>query len=151
MLAQAGRAFRADELAVAVHEIRATGRAVAEFFGTFDLLLTPTLGSPPLEIGALDPKPADLAVLAALRALPNSTALRKVLDTLADRAFEFAAFTPIANATGQPAMSVPLYWNAAGLPIGVHFMGRYGEEGTLFRLAAQLEQARPWGRKRPAS
>jgi amidase len=149
MLAQAGRAFRADELAIAVHEIRATGRAVAAFFGKFDVLLTPTLGSPPLEIGALDPKPADLAVLAALRAVPNSTAIRKVLDTLADRAFEFAAFTPIANATGQPAMSVPLYWNAAGLPIGVHFLARYGEEGTLFRLAAQLEQARPWGRKRP--
>ncbi|MFL5246917.1 MAG: amidase [Myxococcales bacterium] len=150
MLAQAGRAFRADELAMAVHEIRATGRAVAAFFGKFDLLLTPTMGAPPLEIGALDPKPADLAVLAALRAVPNATAIRKVLDSLADRAFEFAAFTPIANATGQPAMSVPLYWNAAGLPIGVHFMARYGDEATLFRLAAQLEQARPWARKRPS-
>src|SRR3954467_8448974 len=149
VLAPARRAFRADELAMAVHEIRATGRAVAAFFGKFDLLLTPTMGAPPLEIGALDPKPADLAVLAALRAVPNATAIRKVLDTLADRAFEFAAFTPIANATGQPAMSVPLYWNAAGLPIGVHFMARYGDEATLFRLAAQLEQARPWARKRP--
>jgi amidase len=148
MLAQAGRAFRADELALAVHEIRSLGRAVGRFFERYDLLLTPTLGSPPLEIGALNPKPADLAVLAALRALPNATAIRKVLDTLADRAFEFASFTPIANATGQPAMSVPLHWNAAGLPIGVQFMGRFGEEATLFRLAAQLEQARPWAKKR---
>jgi len=96
------------------------------------------------------PKPSELAVLAALRALPYTTAIRKVLDALADRAFEFAAFTPLANATGQPAMSVPLYWNEAGLPIGVHFMARYGDEATLFRLAAQLEGERPWGRRRPA-
>jgi amidase len=149
MLAQAGRAFHADELAVAVHEIRMTGRAVARFFEKYDVLLTPTLASPPVEIGALVPKTADLAVLAALRAVPNATAIRKVLDTLADRAFEFAAFTPIANATGQPAMSVPLFWNAQGLPIGAHFVGRYGDEATLLRLAAQLERARPWARRRP--
>jgi amidase len=151
MLAQAGRAFRADELAVAVHDLRMTGRAIARFFEKFDLLLTPTLAAPPLEIGALSPKPADLAVLAALRALPHAAAIRKVLDTLADRAFEFAAFTPVANATGQPAMSVPLYWNGEGLPIGVHFLGRYGEEGTLLRVAAQLEGERPWAKRRPAT
>jgi len=150
MLAQAGRVFRADELAVAVHDLRMTGRAVARFFEKFDLLLTPTLAAPPPQIGALLPKPSELAVLAALRALPHAAAIRKVLDTLADRAFEFAAFTPLANATGQPAMSVPLYWNEGGLPIGVHFMARYGDEATLFRLAAQLEGERPWGRRRPA-
>jgi len=58
-------------------------------------------------------------------------------------------FTPLANYTGQPAMSVPLYWNQSHLPAGVHFMGRLGDEATLFRLAAQLEQARPWAKKRP--
>jgi amidase len=149
MIAQAGRAFRADELAMAVHEVRTTGRAFAHFFEKFDALLTPTLAAPPLEIGALQPKPGELAVLAALRALPSAAALRRVLHNLADRGFEFAAFTPIANITGQPAMSVPLYWNAAGLPIGVHFLGRFGEEGTLLRLAAQLETARPWANRRP--
>lgn len=61
----------------------------------------------------------------------------------------FVPFTPIQNATGQPAMSVPLYWNEAGLPIGLHFVGRFGEEATLFRLASQLEEARPWAGKIP--
>jgi Asp-tRNA(Asn)/Glu-tRNA(Gln) amidotransferase A subunit family amidase len=57
---------------------------------------------------------------------------------------QYAAFTPLFNITGQPAMSVPLHWNAQGLPIGVHFAGRFGDEATLFRLAAQLEEAAPW-------
>jgi amidase len=62
---------------------------------------------------------------------------------------KFVPFTPIGNITGQPAMSIPLHWNAEGLPIGVHFVGRFGDEATLFRLAAQLEEACPWNKRFP--
>ena len=149
MLAQIGHKFRADELARAVHRVRATGRELAAWFETRDVFLTPTLAAPPLKVGALDQKPAEKLALAVLRAIPSETAMRKLLDQLAEQAFEFAAFTPLANLTGQPAVSVPLHWNGEGLPIGSHFVGRFGDEATLFRLAAQLEQAQPWAARRP--
>jgi amidase len=66
------------------------------------------------------------------------------IDALAQQVFAYIPFTPAFNVTGQPAMSVPLYWNDDGLPIGMHFVGRYGDEATLFRLASQLEKAKPW-------
>jgi len=149
MLAQIGRKFRADELAAAVHRIRAAGRELAAWFDQRDAFLTPTLASPPLRIGALDQKPAERLALALLRAVPSGMAMRKLLDQIAEQAFEFAAFTPLANLTGQPAISVPLHWNEAGLPIGSHFFGRFGDEATLLRLASQLEQAQPWADRRP--
>src|SRR6202011_856054 len=98
-------------------------------------LLTPTLAQPPLPIGALEPRPLERAALTALRLVPSRRALRLALEQLAERAFEFAASTPLANLTGQPAMSVPLHWSAAGLPIGTQFVGRVGEEGLLLRPA----------------
>ena len=149
MLAQIGHKFRADELARAVHFVRATGRELAGWFEGRDAFLTPTLAAPPLKVGALDQKPAEKLALALLRAVPSETAMRKLLDQIADQAFEFAAFTPLANLTGQPAISLPLHWNGEGLPIGAHFTGRFGDEATLLRLAAQLERAQPWADLRP--
>jgi amidase len=144
-----GRKFAADELAVAVHRVHAAGRELGAWFLERDALLTPTLSAPPLPIGALDQKPVEKLALAVLRVLPSERLIRKLLDQLAIEGFEYAAFTPIANLTGQPAMSVPLYWNGQGLPIGCHFFGRFGEEATLLRLASQLEAAQPWEARRP--
>ena len=75
--------------------------------------------------------------------------LVKLDHQVAAEGFEYVPFTPLFNYTGQPAMSVPLHWNDDGLPIGLQFAGRYGDESTLFRLAAQLERARPWFDKNP--
>jgi len=105
-------------------------RDVARFFQKYDLWLTPTLAEPPLTLGMFASAPEN-----PLQGL--------------FRAAAFVPFTPLCNATGQPAMSVPLFWNAEGLPIGVHFAGRFGDEATLFRLASQLEAARPWAGRRP--
>ena len=65
------------------------------------------------------------------------------------QASEFVPFTPLFNATGQPAVSLPLHWSEAGLPIGVQLAGRSGDEATLVRLAATLEEARPWTDRTP--
>jgi amidase len=137
------------ELARAVHSIHAFTRALARWSEPYDVLLTPVLGAPPVEIGALAQKPAEVFALKALRLWPVASVMRKVLDQIADSAFDFASFTAIANLTGQPAMSVPLHWNEQGLPIGVQFIGRYGDEAGLLRLAAQLEAARPWAQRVP--
>lgn len=105
-------------------------RDVARFMEQYDVWLTPTLAEPAVPLGTFESTP--------------DNPLRGFY-----RAVDYVPFTPIANATGQPAMSVPLCWNSDGLPVGTHFFGRFGEEGLLFRLAAQLEQARPWSGRRP--
>jgi len=129
-LMEMGHRRTAPEYLLAVQMLQVFARRVAQFMQSYDVMLTPTLAEPPLPLGSFDSTPED--PMAGMR-----------------RAGLFAPFTPICNATGQPAMSVPLYWNADGLPIGTHFVGRYGDEATLFRLAGQLEAARPWADRRP--
>lgn len=118
--ADEGSRVTAAHYLLAVQDLQAFSRTVARFFTEVDVWLTPTLGEPPLR-----------------------------LDEAASSA-SFMAFPAwVANVTGNPAMSVPLHWNLEGLPIGVHFLGRFGDEATLLRLASQLEEARPWAARTP--
>ena len=105
-------------------------RTMARFHAKYDLWLTPTLGAPPWKLGHLDINRRDGL---------------KVMEELS----EYVPFTPIQNITGQPAINLPLHWNADGLPIGVQFVGAFGDELTLLQLAAQLEKAQPWFHKYP--
>jgi amidase len=141
----AGRAIAALEV------LQHIARRALRFYEHYDVLLTPTLSRPPLMIGALEPRGAEALAHRTIANLGIGSVLRlkRVIKATVDRVFEFVPFTPLANVTGQPSMSVPLYWNADGLPIGSLFTARLGEEATLFRLAAQLEQARPWADRRP--
>ncbi|MBX3280154.1 MAG: amidase [Acidobacteria bacterium] len=129
-LVEVGSRRTASEYLLAVQMLQIFSRRVAAMYERFDVLLTPTLGEPPVPLGTFDATPED-----AMHGMK--------------RAVAFVPFTPLFNATGQPAMSAPLYWNAEGLPVGSHFVGRFGDEATLFRLAGQLERARPWRDKLP--
>lgn len=120
----------AAEYAGAVRTIHAIGRDVARFLQPIDVLLTPTMATPPLPLGVLALTNSDVPELMA--------ALQQTVG-----------FTQLFNASGNPSMSVPLHWNGVGLPVGVQFTGRFGDEATLLRLAAQLEQAKPWWERRP--
>ena len=114
------------EAIAAAHTI---GRKFAAFLANWDVLLTTTLPAPPPPLGYFD---------------QNGDA-----ETFVARVTEYLSITPLHNATGTPAMSVPLHWTADGLPVGVHFAARYGEEATLLRLAAELETAQPWFERLP--
>ena len=152
-LALLGRSYTAGEMAHARRVLQRAGRAVGRWFAgyEFDVLVTPTLTTPPFVTGALQPPPHEMVGMKALGALRAGNVLRLAgaLDKAAKRVFDWIACPPVFNVSGQPAMSVPLAWNAAGLPIGIHFAGQFGDEATLFRLAGQLESARPWFSRRP--
>jgi amidase/6-aminohexanoate-cyclic-dimer hydrolase len=130
MLVQIAQNAGAADYAAAVRAIHGVGRTIGNFFEDVDVVLTPMLARPPIEIGVLDMMSTD--VEAYMNALGS-----------------FTAYSQLFNATGQPAMSVPLHWTAGNLPVGIHFAGRFGDEATLFRLAAQLEQAQPWTKRLP--
>jgi amidase len=146
-----GRSFSAGQFVRAKSEWERSARVMGRFHEDYDLYLTPTLAYPPVKIGELAPKPVEVVLLKAINALGLGRLLiaSGITDKLAVENLEKTPFTQLANFTGQPAMSVPLYWTADGLPCGVQFIGRYGDEATLLRLAAQLEEARPWFDKRP--
>jgi Asp-tRNA(Asn)/Glu-tRNA(Gln) amidotransferase A subunit family amidase len=125
-----GHSARAADYARSIGVIHRTGRIVGRFFTRYDVLLSPTMCQPPYPLGVLDMMTDDVEGYT-----------RAILGAI--------GFTSLFNHAGSPAMSVPLGWSRAGLPIGVQFAAPLGDEATLFRLGAQLEAAEPWAGKRP--
>lgn len=132
-LAEMGRSFSGPDYLSALEYQQLAAREAATWWQEgFDLLMTPTMGEPPTPLGAFDPEPGN----------PASSIFRSI---------PLAGFTAFWNATGQPAISLPLHWNDDGLPIGIQLVAPYGREDLLIRVAAQLEQAQPWAQRRPAA
>ena len=125
-----GQKRSGEEVMTGLRTLRDMCREILEFFQEYDVYVTPVMGTPPPPIGFIDP----------VHVKPREVGRRQA---------DVFPFTPPFNFTGQPAMSVPLAWSSDGLPLGMQFAARYADEATLFRLAAQLEQARPWIDRRP--
>ena len=130
MWADEGRRRSAVEYTRMTQIIHAIGRQLAAFFARYDVLLSPTVGEPPLPIGEIS--------------MQNGN-----LDSYIAQVWNLIPFTLPINFAGTPAATLPLHWSAGGLPIGVQIATRFGDEATIFRLAGQLEQARPWFNRRP--
>jgi amidase len=125
-----GRSVSASEYLQSMQDLQRELRRYAAFFERHHIWLTTTVGQPPVTLGTL--------------------VYRDDPMELRRRMAAFSPFTYISNASGQPAISLPLHWSTDGLPVGLHFVGPMGDEAMLLRLAAQLEAARPWSDRRPA-
>lgn len=130
LLAEVGRAVNVLAYSRAIATMHQVGLAMARFQEKYDVILSPTLAKPPVPLGVLSLSPESI-------------------DQYSRDVSEFGPYTALYNVTGQPSMSVPLHRSPDGLPIGVMFSGRFGEDALLLRLAAQLEKAKPWAGKRP--
>ena len=151
-LALIGRRMKASRFIQGLRTMEETSRTLGAFFEEYDLLLTPTLSTPPPLTGSLQVQGFQRTLVEILTRLNAGWVLdaAKLIETAAEDVFEFIPSTPLHNISGGAAMSVPLYWNQDGLPIGMHFMGGYADESKLFRLAGQLERAQPWFHQRPS-
>lgn len=124
-IAECGQSMLASDYIAQLQVLQRETRKIADFFERHNIWLTPTLATPPPEIGKYDSDITDI-------------------DLWMRRLMAFIPFTYLFNVTGQPAMSLPFWQTPDGLPVGCHFAGRYGDEATLFALAGQIERARPW-------
>jgi amidase len=135
----------------AFDRLQAVARRMGRFHERYDVVLSPTLGLTPPRIGQLEPRSLDAFAQRLVVGANLGPLLRipKLVEQLASKVFELIPYTPLANITGQPSMSVPLHWNAQNLPVGSMFTARVGDDALLFRLARELEDACPWKNRRP--
>jgi amidase/6-aminohexanoate-cyclic-dimer hydrolase len=129
-MAEIGQKASSVKYSRAIATCHQVGFAMAKFLQRYDVILNPTLAKPPVKLGVLSLSPEDPQLYTK-------------------EITEFSPFTAIYNVTGQPSMTVPLHWSTDGLPLGVMFSARFGDEAMLFRLASQLEKARPWSGRKP--
>jgi len=146
ILAALGRVTKAVDYVDAVARRHEHTRRLTTFFESYDLLLTPTLATPPPKIGEFDLPPllergADVLLKTRTARMLRYT---KIVDDMVDKNLGWVPYTQLANLTGRPAITLPLHWTAAGLPLGVQFVAPLAGESLLIRLAAQLEQSLPW-------
>lgn len=142
-----GQSLSAGELAYQKRRWNDISRRMAEFHRQHDLLLTSTVSMPPFKIGTLQPTSTEMGLLKTLTTLRLGGVLKANVPKMAEKIYSYIPYTPFANMTGQPSMSVPLHWTADNLPVGLMFTGPIGREDLLFQLAAQLEEAQPWMEK----
>ena len=127
------KTVRGADYLTALNVVHAMGRSMARFLAGYDALLTPTLAEPPAKVGRFKPVSRDFL---DFRLGPTGV-------------LPYSPFVALFNATGQPAISLPMLWTPEGLPVGVHFAAKFGEDALLLKLAAELEHAQPWFDKRP--
>lgn len=146
IMAALGRATSGVDYVDAVERRHEHTRTLTRFFETYDLLLTPTLATPPPAIGEFELPVALQHAADALLKTRTARLLRftNIVDDMVDKNLGWVPYTQLANLTGRPAISLPLHWTADGLPLGVQFVAPLAGESQLTRLAAQLEQALPW-------
>ena len=151
-----GKQLKALDFVKAKRRWRQLGLILDQMLNTYDMVLTPTLGEPPVPVGSQEPSNKDRFSMKLISSfvgkliLSNRKLMYSILEEIIQNTMQGQMpFTLIPNITGQPAMSVPLHWSKDGLPCGVQFIGRYGSDAKLLRLAGQLEKAQPWFEKKP--
>ncbi|WP_277497543.1 MULTISPECIES: amidase family protein [unclassified Nocardioides] len=145
-MAALGNATSGVDYLDAVERRHQHARRLSTYFDTYDLLLTPTLATPPPKVGEFE-LPAALRVAAdALLRTGTARLLTRtpIVDDMVQKNLGWVPYTQLANVTGRPAISLPLHQTADGLPLGVQLVAPLGGETLLLQLAAQLEESVPW-------
>lgn len=147
-----GHCYSSADFVEAMREWDIAARVMGQFHQKYDLYLTPTVAFPPAKIGELLPKSYEKGAMEVISFLKLGFLAKAsgMVNKIAIQTLAKTPFTQLANFTGQPAINLPLHWDRNGMPCGVQFIAPFGDEATLFRLAAQLEKAEPWFNKRPS-
>lgn len=144
-----GKSLTAEQFVTARRQWNEVARRMGAFHQRYDLLLTPVTAMPPFPIGTLQPSAGERRLINFVNRFNLGWLAKSNINQLAEKVFSYIPFTPLANMTGQPSMSVPMHWTDEGIPVGSMFTAPMGREDMLYRLAGQLERAQPWFEKTP--